>query len=134
MNAKAKGEFSVKMTPQPWSDSNSDQTLGRFLLEKQFHGDLDGTSSAQMLSAGTVEKGSAGYVAIEKVTGTLQGRTGTFILQHNGFMNRGAPELTIRVVPDSGTGELTGLSGEMSINISDGQHSYDFQYSLATIQ
>jgi Protein of unknown function (DUF3224) len=132
MTTHATGAFTIKMTPQTWNES--DQTLGRFLLDKQYSGDLEATSDGQMLSAGTAEKGSAGYVAIEKVTGKLQGRSGTFVLQHTGLMNRGNPELTIIVVPDSGTGELTGLGGTMTIGNVDGKKTYDFAYSLATIE
>ena len=136
MKVLAKGEFSVKRTAQSWDGPlpEADPNLGRFWLEKEFHGDLEATSFAMMLSAGGVEKGSAGYVAIEKVTGTLQGRKGSFILQHNGTMSRGNPALAISVVPDSGTGELTGLCGDMKINIADGKHSYEFEYTMATIQ
>ena len=93
-------------------------------------GDLEGESSVEMLSAGSSVKGSAGYVAIERVVGTLHGRTGTFVLQHSGSMNRGAPSLTISVVPDSGTGALTGLAGTMTIDIVDGQHRFAFDYTL----
>ena len=132
MTTHATGAFTIKMTPQSWNES--DQTLGRFLLDKQYSGDLEATSEGQMLSAGTAEKGSAGYVAIEKVTGKLQGRSGTFVLQHTGLMNRGIPELTIIIVPDSGTGELTGLGGTMTLGNADGKKTYDFAYSLATIQ
>jgi hypothetical protein len=132
MTTHATGAFTIKMTPQSWNES--DQTLGRFLLDKQYSGDLEATSEGQMLSAGTAEKGSAGYVAIEKVSGKLQGRCGTFVLQHTGLMNRGNPELTIIVVPDSGTGELTGLGGTMILGNADGKKTYDFAYSLATIQ
>lgn len=136
MTSQAKGPFEVKMTPQPWSESSSaDHTLGRFLMDKQYHGDLEASSTGQMLSAGTGEKGSSAvYVAIEKVTGSLQGRTGTFALYHIGIMNRGVPSLTITVVPDSGTGDLTGLAGSMTIQIQDGKHSYEFAYTLATVQ
>jgi hypothetical protein len=134
MVTHAKGTFEVKMSPQTWSESSEDATLARFRLDKQYHGDLEAASQGQMLSAGTSEKGSAGYVAIEKVTGTLQGRNGTFVLQHNGTMNRGNPQLTIAVVPDSGAGELTGLGGSMTIEINEGKHSYEFCYTLATIQ
>jgi hypothetical protein len=94
------------------------------------HGDLEATSKGQMLTAGTPAKGSAGYVAIERVSGTLHGRTGTFILQHSGTMTRGALQLSITVVPDSGTGQLTGLTGKMDIQITDGKHSYDVAYTL----
>ena len=134
METHAKGSFEVKMTPQTWSESPVDNTLGRFLLDKQYHGDLEATSQGQMLSGGDVQKGSAGYVAIEKVTGNLQGRTGSFILQHNGIMNRGVPQLTITIVPDSGSGELTGVGGTMAIQIAEGKHSYELTYTLATIQ
>jgi len=128
--AHAGGTFEVNLAPQA-SDDEADATLGRLSIDKQFHGDLEATSRGQMLTAGTEIEGSAGYVAIERVRGTLHGRRGTFALQHSGTMARGAPSLTIRVVPDSGTGELTGLSGSMSITIVEGRHSYDFEYSLA---
>ena len=100
------------------------------LIDKQFRGDLDATSKGQMLAAMTEVKGSAGYVAIEKVTGALQGRRGTFVLQHSGSMNRGAPALVVSVVPDSGTEELVGLSGTMMIDVTDGKHLYTFDYTL----
>jgi len=130
MTAHATGPFEVKLLPQEPEDKTDGSTLGRFSIDKEFHGDLEATSKGQMLSAGTDVKGSAGYVAIERVIGTLHGKRGTFVLQHNGVMTRGAPQLTIIVVPDSGTGELTGLSGAMQINIADGRHSYDFDYTL----
>jgi uncharacterized protein DUF3224 len=98
--------------------------------DKQFHGDLEGTSKVQMLTAMTDVKGSAGYVAIERVTGTLHGHTGSFVLQHSGSSNRGATQLSITVVPDSGTGQLVGITGKMTITITDGKHSYDFEYTL----
>ena len=131
MTHHAKGTFEVKLTPQGSDDKTADPTLGRMTLDKQFHGDLERTSKGQMLTAGTEVKGSAGYVAIEKVTGTLNGRTGTFILQHTGTMDRGALHLSITVVPDSGTGQLKGLTGKMAIIITDGKHSYEFEYTLA---
>ncbi|PYR90434.1 MAG: DUF3224 domain-containing protein [Acidobacteria bacterium] len=109
---------------------NNEEGLARMSIDKRFHGDLEATSTGEMLSAGTSVKGSAGYVAIERVTGTLAGRSGTFVLQHTGTMNRGTPDLTITVVPDSGTGDLTGLAGRMSINIDEGKHSYGFDYTL----
>jgi len=124
----AAGTFDVKLAPQA---DEADATLGRLSIDKQFHGDLDGTSRGQMLTAGTDVEGSAGYVAMERVRGALHGRRGTFALQHSGTMTRGAPSLTIRVVPDSGTEELAGLSGSMSITIAEGRHSYDFEYALA---
>ena len=126
----ARGPFEVKLTPQPFDDKAEDALLGRMTLDKQFHGDLEATSRGVMLSAGTSVKGSGGYVAIERVTGTLHGRSGTFVLQHSGTMDRSALHLTITVVPDSGTGQLAGLTGKMNINIAEGQHSYDFEYTL----
>lgn len=125
----AKGTFEVKTTPQPPEDKD-DPNLGRYSLDKKFHGDLEGTSKGQMLTAGTAVKGSAGYVAIEKVTGTLRGRSGSFVFQHLGIMTQGVPQLSVTVVPDSGTGDLIGISGKMDIIITDGKHSYDFVYSL----
>ena len=126
----ARGPFEVTLSPQPLSYKTEDAMLARMSIDKQFHGDLEGTSAGEMLSAGTVTKGSAGYVAIERVSGTLAGRKGTFVLQHSATMNRGVPSLSITVVPDSGTGELAGLSGTMMIVIEDGKHSYDFDYTL----
>ena len=132
MTTRASGIFDVKITPQ--SDDNAeDISIGRMLIDKQFRGDLEATGKGQMLAAGTNVEGSAGYVAMEKVTGTLHGRNGTFVLQHNGTMNRNTPHLTVTVVPDSGTGELIGLAGKMAINITDGKHSYDFEYTLVEI-
>jgi hypothetical protein len=100
-------------------------------LEKELHGDLEGTSKGQMLAAMSDVKGSGAYVAIERVNGTLDGRKGTFALQHRGIMNRGAPQLLVSVVPDSGTGELVGLEGTMTIEIVDGKHFYEFEYTIA---
>lgn len=131
MRNRASGRFEVKLTPLD-SDAAAAGVLGRMSLDKQFHGDLEGTSRGEMLAAGTSVEGSAGYVAIEQFSGTLHGRAGTFILQHSGTMNRGAPTLTITVVPDSGTGRLAGLSGTMTIDIANGQHSYEFEYTLPT--
>jgi FlaG/FlaF family flagellin (archaellin) len=130
MSAHAKGTFEVKLTPQASDDKTADANLGRFTIDKQFSGDIVGTSKGQMLTVGTAIKGSAGYVAIEKITATLAGRTGTFILQHSGTMTRGTPQLNISVVPDSGTDQLEGLTGKMVINIEAGKHSYAFDYSL----
>jgi hypothetical protein len=126
----AKGTFEVKMTAQPGEDKSED-AVGRWSGEKQFHGDLEGTSKVQMLGVQTAVKGSAGYVAIEKVTGTIAGRAGSFVLQHSGSMNRGNLQLSVTVVPDSGTGQFTGISGSMTIEIKDGKHFYDFAYTLA---
>jgi hypothetical protein len=120
----------VKVTPQASDDKGEGAILGRMSIDKQFHGDLEATSKGEMLTAGTAVKGSAGYVAIEHVRGALRGRTGTFSLQHSGSMSRGAPQLTITVVPDSGTGQLVGLAGNMAIIIADGKHSYEFEYTL----
>jgi hypothetical protein len=131
MSGRAQGSFDVKLTPQAADEKGESPALGRMSLDKQFHGDLEGTSKGEMLTAGTPVKGSAGYVAMERVTGTLNGRSGSFALQHSGTMTRGAPQLMITVVPDSGTGQLTGLSGRMTIQIADGKHSYDFEYTLA---
>ena len=125
----ASGTFEVRLTPQ--SDQADDQTLGRMTIDKQWQGDLAGTSKGEMLTAGTAVNGSAGYVAIETMTGTLNGRKGTFILQHNGIMSRGEGQLTIIVVPDSGTDQLAGLAGKMTIKIENGKHFYDFEYTLA---
>ena len=130
VTTRATGIFDVKLAPLAAYDTTPGSTLARMSIDKQFHGDLDGTSKGEMLIAGTGTKGSAGYVAVERVTGTLRGRKGSFILQHNATMNRGAPELHILVVPDSGTDELTGLSGTMNMIIADGKHSYEFDYSL----
>ena len=128
MTTRATGTFEVKLTPQ--TDA-PDAPVGRMSIDKQFQGDLAGTSNGQMLMASSPSvKGSAGYVAIEKVTGTLNGRPGSFYLQHTGTMTRGVGELTITVIPDSGTDELVGLRGNMNIIIADGKHSYEFDYEL----
>lgn len=126
----ATGPFDVKVTPQ--DDKSEDPLLNRLTLDKQYHGDLEGTGMGQMLTAGTAVKGSGAYVAIEKVAGTLKGRPGTFVMQHSGTMNQNAPQLSITVVPDSGTGELAGISGKMDIRIAaDGKHSYEFEYAFS---
>jgi Protein of unknown function (DUF3224) len=130
---RASGTFQVKLSPLTLDDNSADSSLGRLSIAKQFVGDLLATSRGEMLSAGTAVKGSAGYVAIERVSGTLQDRNGSFVLQHTGTMNRGEPKLEISVVPDSGTDGLTGLSGTMMINIADGVHSYEFEYTLEPI-
>ncbi len=129
--AHASGSFDVKLTPQA-QDAAEGSPIGRLLIEKQFHGDIEATSKGQMLAFGTATEGSAGYVAIEQASGTLGGRSGGFVLQHNGTMARGTGQLIITVVPDSGTGELVGLTGEMTINIVDGKHLYEFEYTLET--
>jgi hypothetical protein len=129
----ASGTFEVKLHPQGDKEVG-DPTVSRMAIDKQFHGDLEGTSKGQMLAAGTDVTGSAGYVAMERVTGKLGGRSGTFALQHSGTMTRGAPQLTITVVPDSGTDQLVGLWGKMKINIVEGKHFYQFEYTLAESQ
>jgi hypothetical protein len=127
----AAGTFEVKIKPEGLSEVAADSKLGRMSIDKTFHGALEGTSIGEMLSAMGEVKGSAGYVALEKVTGTLDGKKGTFYLQHTGTMDRGVPQLSVSVVPDSGTGELAGLFGSMTINIEGGKHSYDFSYAIA---
>ena len=128
MTNRASGTFEVKLTPQ---DEGADAVVGRMTIEKQFSGELAGTSKGQMLMASSSSvPGSAGYVAIEKVTGTLGERRGTFYLQHNATMTRGAGELNIIVLPDSGTDDLIGLQGKMNIIIESGKHSYEFDYQF----
>jgi hypothetical protein len=129
MTAHASGPFDVKVTHQ--DDNSSDPLLARMTLDKHYHGDLEGTGQGQMLTAGTNVTGSGAYVAIEKVAGTLKGRSGTFVLQHSGTMTQNKPQLTITIVPDSGTGQLAGISGKMTITIAaDGKHTYELQYAL----
>jgi len=130
VTSHAKGTFEVKISPLP--ADHQTEGLGRMSIDKQFHGDLEGASKGEMLTAMTDVKGSAGYVAIERVTGNLNGRSGSFTLQHTGPLNRGAQQLSITVVPDSGTAELKGIAGSMSIQIAEGKHSYDFEYTLGT--
>jgi hypothetical protein len=127
--ARATGTFDVKVTPQP-ADDQAGGPFGRLFLDKQFHGDLEATSKGQMLAAGSGGEGSSGaYVALEEVKGTLHGRRGSFMLQHNGTMSKGVASMTVTVVPDSGTDELTGLSGRMTIVIAGRTHSYEFEYT-----
>lgn len=125
-SVRATGTFDVNVSPL----STDAAPLGRMSLDKEFYGDLAGTSKGEMLTFQSDVEGSAGYVAMERVTGTLHGRSGTFVLQHSGTMERGAMHLQLTVVPDSGTGELTGLAGSMQIIIEDGQHSYVFDHTL----
>ncbi|WP_432719617.1 DUF3224 domain-containing protein [Jeongeupia wiesaeckerbachi] len=124
---KASGTFEVDLHALALHDA-ADGTLGRRAIDKRFSGDLVATSVGEMLSAGTAVQGSAGYVAIERVSGTLAGRAGGFTLQHSGTMTRGTPQLSVSVVPDSGTGELSGLCGTLAIRIEGGRHFYDFDY------
>jgi hypothetical protein len=128
VTSRATGPFDVKVIPS--DEKSDDPLLGRMTLDKQYHGDLEATAKGQMLTAGSAVKGSGAYVAIEKVSGTLHGHTGTFVLQHSGTMTQGAPQLTITVVPDSGTGQLAGISGKMTITITGGKHLYDLEYTL----
>ena len=133
MPAHATGPFDVKLTSQSTDAVPEGTTLGRMSLDKQFHGDLEASSVGEMLTAMTSVKGSAGYVAIERVTGILQGRKGTFVLQHSGTMSQGSQNLSVTVVPDSGTGDLAGLSGKMNIRIeTGGKHFYDFEYEISS--
>ena len=129
MTTYASGTFEVKLVPQ--DDKSEDATPGRMTIDKQFHGDIEGLSRGQMLTALTSVEGSAGYVAIERVSGTLNGRSGSFTLQHSSVMRRGEPQQNIIVAPDSGTGQLAGLAGKMVVKIADGEHSYDFEYTIA---
>jgi hypothetical protein len=131
MSRQAKGTFDVTMNPQPPYDTAAGATLARTSIAKRFHGDLEATSAVEMLSAMTGVKGSAGYVAIERVTGSLHGRSGSFVLQHSGTMTRGKGELSVTVVPDSGTAALAGIAGRMTIEITEGKHFYTFDYTLA---
>jgi hypothetical protein len=136
---RATGTFEVKLVPRAADEDELDSApnagpnsgIGRMSIEKQFHGDLEGTSRGEMLAMSTAVQGSAGYVAIERVEGKLKGKSGTFSLQHSGTLSRGAPLLAISVVPDSGTGDLVGLAGSMTIQIAEGKHSYAFDYVLA---
>lgn len=129
MTMQARGTFVVKLTSQDLGSMDA-AYLGARSIDKRFSGDLEGTSRGLMLAAGTPVKGSAGYVAIERVTGTLEGRQGEFTLQHHGIMNRGEGTLHLVVIPDSATDALEGLSGSMRIIIADGTHSYEFDYIL----
>jgi Protein of unknown function (DUF3224) len=129
MTNHARGTFDVKVVPQA-PDDPAGGPFSRLFLDKQFHGDLDGVSKGQMLGAGTAVEGSAGYVALELFSGTLNGRRGSFILQHNGTMTKGLPTMIVTVVPDSGTDQLTGIAGKMTIIIADGKHSYEFEHTL----
>jgi hypothetical protein len=126
----ANGTFDVKITPLGTEDKAEGTTLCRMSIDKQFHGDLTGTGKGEMLTGMAEVKGSGGYVAIERVTGTLQGRAGSFILQHIGVMTRGEPQLSVTIVPDSGTGQLVGITGKLTITITDGKHFYELAYTL----
>ena len=128
---QVKGTFDVRRTGQSSiDDAGEGASMARIRLEKTFHGALDATSVVEMMSVGTTVQGSAAYVALEHVSGRLDGRSGTFVLQHAGTMARGVPTLSVTVVPDSGTGELQGLAGTLAIDIIDGQHYYTFDFEL----
>jgi hypothetical protein len=127
---RATGSFEVKLNPLDIYSDSEEAKIGRMSIDKVFEGDLVGTSQGEMLSGGSPSEGSAGYVAIERVTGSLHGKRGTFLLQHSGTMTPESQELTITVIPGTATDELEGLSGRMGIDIEDGQHFYWFEYSL----
>ena len=127
----ARGTFEVNMEPEPPFLEQDGVTLNRNVVRKTFSGDMTGASEAQMLAAFTATPGSAGYVAIERFTGSVNGKSGSFVLQHNGVMSRGDAQLTVTVVPDSGTGELSGISGTMEIDNDEGRHSYVLDYEQA---
>ena len=129
MTTRASGTFEVRLSPQVDGEAGG-ACVGRMLIDKRFAGDLEATSRGQMLAFRSGVEGSAGYVALEQVEGTLGGRAGGFVLQHSGTMERGAQQLSVNVVPDSGTGELEGLAGRMSIVVAEGRHSYEFDYTL----
>jgi Protein of unknown function (DUF3224) len=130
MNGHASGSFEIKMVRQPITEEEAKTVSVRMTSDKQFHGDLEGTSTGEMLGVNTTVKDSAGYVALERVSGKLKGRTGTFMLQHSSTMARGTQQQSITVVPDSGTDQLAGLAGSMIIKITDGKHFYEFDYTL----
>jgi Protein of unknown function (DUF3224) len=131
MTIEASGTFEVKVQVQKADNQEAESAkLGRMSLDKQFHGELQASGAGEMLSVGTEVPGSAGYVAMERVNGTLHGRTGSFVLQHSGTMTRGEPQLSVTVVPDSGTGQLVGIAGKMTIKIVEGKHFYEFAYTL----
>jgi len=129
MANNATGTFQVKLTPE--QDQTGEAVVGRMTIDKQFEGDIEGNSKGLMLMVGTAVAGSAGYVALEKVSASIGGRQGTFYFQHHGIMNRGEGTLSVVVVPDSGTDALIGLSGSMQIKIEEGKHFYDFEYTIA---
>ena len=130
---RAKGEFDVKLAPQPSEDTSEGAPMGRMTIDKVFRGDLDGTSKGEMLTAmSPAIKDSGVYVAVERVSGSLNGRKGTFALHHTGIMDRGQQNLTVTIVPDSGTGDLTGIAGAMKIIIDGKKHFYELEYQIGT--
>ncbi len=130
MTQTAEGTFVVSLKPLAFEGAAPEFKLGRMSIDKEISGDLIASTMGQMLSAMTNTDGSAGYVALERVEGVLNGKRGVFVLQHTGTMNRGVPSLVVTVVPDSGTGELVGLEGEFKITVEEGNHSYEFIYRL----
>ena len=130
LTVHAAGTFDVKLNPLPTYDTTEGSMLGRMSIDKQYHGDLEGTGTGEMLTAMTEDKDSGGYVAVERVNGTLQGHHGTFEFVHRGIMTKGSPDLMVTVVPNSGTDELKGIMGSMAIEVADGKHSYRFDYTL----
>ncbi|STR25911.1 Protein of uncharacterised function (DUF3224) [Janthinobacterium lividum] len=128
------GTFDVTITPETLSDTAAQSGLGRLSLDKRYHGALEASAQGEMLSARASVTGSAGYVALERVEGSLDGRRGSFYLQHSGTMTCGAPALSVTVVPDTGTEQLQGLRGSLAIRIEDGKHYYDFTYDIVEAQ
>ncbi len=127
----ARGPMDLDILPEPPFLDESGVTLSRNAVSKTFHGDMAGTSEAQMIAAFTATPGSAGYVAIEHFTGSVEGKSGSFVMQHSGLMNRGDAQLTVTIVPDSGSGDLTGISGTLEIDNEDGKHTYALNYNLS---
>lgn len=128
---QATGPFDVKVSPLDPAFKFDENPYTRFSIDKRFHGDLEGVSKGEMLAAGSPAKGAGGYVAIERVSGSLRGLSGTFVLQHSATMEHGSYQMNITVVPGSGAGQLAGLSGAMQIIIAaDGRHSYNFSYAF----
>ena len=125
------GTFNVTITPETLSDTAAQSRLGRLSLDKRYHGALEASAQGEMLSARAGVPGSAGYVALERVEGSLDGRHGSFYLQHSGTMTRGTPALSVTVVPDTGTDQLQGLTGSLSIRIEEDKHYYDFTYEIS---
>ncbi len=130
MTVHATGTFEVNLVPLQLDQSTDGDLRGRMSINKTFQGDLEATSVGEMLTAMTATTGSAAYAAIERVTGTIGSRRGSFALQHTGIMDRGARDLRVTIVPDSGTDDLTGIAGTLAITIADGTHSYDLAYTL----
>jgi hypothetical protein len=130
MTFHAEGDFDVKNSPLPADDVTTGTGIGRFALDKQYHGDLEATAKGLMLGFGNPAEGAAGYVAIEQVTGTLRGRSGSFAIQHFGTMEGGRFDLKLLVVPGSGSAGLAGISGTVTFTNSSGKHAYSMDYTL----